>query len=205
MTMGHTGQALYNPLTEPCSSRPNSESSIAVSLDPNPSTPFSDSGDAEFRVEESLKCPADTLVNSRSGRSEGSLDSRSLINNGERSSLKEGANDGSQPLSQTSQQILLRCIVNIALAVLPVLFICELETLQSFTMCQFDKSIALAVVAAGLHGRDMSSLGQKVQEAAKLGPTIYPIVFAAIVTRFLRHLAQWQAEKGQSLGVSDQW
>lgn len=44
-------------------------------------------------------------------------------------------------------------------------------------------------------------MGHGVEEAAKVGPSIYPIVFAAIVARFLRHLARWQAERGARLGV----
>ena len=61
--------------------------------------------------------------------------------------------------------------------------------------------IALGISAAYLNGRPLSSYGQRVEEAARLGPTIFPIVFVAIVARFNTHLAHWQAERGHYLGV----
>lgn len=83
------------------------------------------------------------------------------------------------PLHQT----ILRTIVDVFMVTLPCLF------------------IALGVVATRLNQQEKSSYGEKVKQAARLGPTVFPIAFAAIVARFNRQLARWQAEKGQCLGV----
>ena len=46
-----------------------------------------------------------------------------------------------------------------------------------------------------------SSLGQKVEQTAKLAPTLFPVIFAALVGRLMRTAALWRAERGASLGV----
>lgn len=46
-----------------------------------------------------------------------------------------------------------------------------------------------------------SSLGQKLEQATKLAPTLFPVIFAAVVGRFMRTYALWRAERGASLGV----
>lgn len=63
-------------------------------------------------------------------------------------------------------------------------------------------SAALAVIAVKLDGKDVSPYGKHVQEAILLGPTIYPLVFAALGGRALRKIALWRAGEGTTLGVS---
>lgn len=46
-------------------------------------------------------------------------------------------------------------------------------------------------------------LNTRLAEAAKLGPTILPILFAGIVGSTLRLVARWRAEKGSTLKVSN--
>lgn len=46
-----------------------------------------------------------------------------------------------------------------------------------------------------------SSLGQKVEQATKLAPTLFPVIFAAVAGRFMRTYALWRAERGASLGI----
>lgn len=87
-------------------------------------------------------------------------------------------------LQHRKRDVFPQVLLDIFMAILPCLF------------------IVLGIVAACLNGQYPSSYGQKVEQAARLGPTIFPIAFAAIVARFYRHLARWQAEKGQYLGVS---
>ncbi|KAF4303436.1 hypothetical protein GTA08_BOTSDO08862 [Botryosphaeria dothidea] len=43
-----------------------------------------------------------------------------------------------------------------------------------------------------------------VREVANLGPSIFPIVFAAVVAKNLRTVSLWQLERGQKVGVLDQ-
>lgn len=46
--------------------------------------------------------------------------------------------------------------------------------------------------------------GQTVEQAARLGPTLFPILFAAVCSRLMRTYALWRAEKGETLGVLEQ-
>jgi len=97
--------------------------------------------------------------------------------------IEAAAAEGAKLLQNRTHQIIVRSLVDVCHTVLPCLF------------------ISLGIVAAYLDGQETSSYGRKVQEAARLGPTIFPIAFAAIVARFNRHLARWQVERGQCLGV----
>jgi hypothetical protein len=61
---------------------------------------------------------------------------------------------------------------------------------------------ALAALANNLDGKELSSRGRKVQEATLIGPTLFPLVFAAIAGRSLKKIGLWRAQEGTTLGVS---
>lgn len=44
----------------------------------------------------------------------------------------------------------------------------------------------------------------RVYEAARVAPTLFPIVFAAVVGRLMRNFALWRAERGERLGLIEQ-
>jgi hypothetical protein len=46
-----------------------------------------------------------------------------------------------------------------------------------------------------------AALNNRLRQAAKLGPTIFPILFAGTVGSTLKLLARWRAEKGSSIEV----
>ena len=60
---------------------------------------------------------------------------------------------------------------------------------------------ALAALAYHLDGEELSNFGRKVQEASLLGPTVYPLAFAALAGRSLKKIALWRAQEGTTLGV----
>ncbi|KAH7091385.1 hypothetical protein FB567DRAFT_273048 [Paraphoma chrysanthemicola] len=64
--------------------------------------------------------------------------------------------------------------------------------------------IALAIVACRLDNKAVSSYGERVQDATKLGPTIFPIAFAAIASRAIRSIARKLVERGAKIGVLEQ-
>ncbi|RMZ89648.1 hypothetical protein DV736_g3123, partial [Chaetothyriales sp. CBS 134916] len=64
--------------------------------------------------------------------------------------------------------------------------------------------IILAFRALAVNGKPLSSSGQVVVQAAKFGPTAFPIIFAAVVGRLMRAYALWKAERGTRLGVLEQ-
>ncbi|KAJ4366084.1 hypothetical protein N0V95_000311 [Ascochyta clinopodiicola] len=59
---------------------------------------------------------------------------------------------------------------------------------------------ALAIITIKLDGKRFSPYGRHIQEAILLGPTIYPLVFAALGGRALRKIALWRAGEGTTLG-----
>lgn len=61
---------------------------------------------------------------------------------------------------------------------------------------------ALACVAIRLDNQPHSLFGQRVVELTRLSPTIYPILFAAIVSRFYKALARWCLEKPGGIGLA---
>ncbi|VTO82942.1 unnamed protein product [Fusarium graminearum] len=70
----------------------------------------------------------------------------------------------------------------------------------------FIESAALAIAVVGLDGQKKSDYGQHVLELTRLGPSLYPILFAAVAGRFYRNLARWRLEQpgGVSLAVLEQ-
>ena len=60
----------------------------------------------------------------------------------------------------------------------------------------------LAFGALSLNGKLITKFGQNVFEAQKLGPTLFPILFAGITGRLMTSMARWKAERGSRLGVS---
>lgn len=46
--------------------------------------------------------------------------------------------------------------------------------------------------------------GQKIEQVARLAPTLFPIIFAALVGGLMKSYALWCAERGASLGILEQ-
>lgn len=74
------------------------------------------------------------------------------------------------------------------------------DLLLTFAPCLF---IVLAVEAV-LADKSSPEWAKAVKEAAKVSPSIFPVVFAAIVGRLMKSLALWYAERGASLGLLEQ-
>jgi hypothetical protein len=64
--------------------------------------------------------------------------------------------------------------------------------------------VALALTAARLDGKNVSEYGTKLSETLLLSPTIFPLIFAALMGRFFRHLGVYLAERGTTLGRLEQ-
>lgn len=75
---------------------------------------------------------------------------------------------------------------DIAVALLPLLF------------------IVLIIATIHLSNSQISAGGHKVKSATTLGPTFFPVMFAAIVGRSLKALASYQVEQGAKLGKLEQ-
>lgn len=60
----------------------------------------------------------------------------------------------------------------------------------------------LGILALHLDGQPISPHGERVVEATRLSPTIYPIVFAALAARFFHSLARWAAERPRGIRLA---
>jgi hypothetical protein len=73
----------------------------------------------------------------------------------------------------------------------------------SYTNQGWHKS-ALALIAVQLDGEEVSQYGNGLQQALLISPTIFPLLFAALMGRFFRHLGVYLAEQGTTLGRLEQ-
>ncbi|KAJ5622997.1 hypothetical protein N7490_011602 [Penicillium lividum] len=64
--------------------------------------------------------------------------------------------------------------------------------------------LVFAILAIRLNKDEISSYGEEIVQAAKLSPSIFPIVFAAIAGNMLRNYALWRAEHCAPLGLLEQ-
>jgi hypothetical protein len=62
----------------------------------------------------------------------------------------------------------------------------------------------LALKVARLDGNVPTAADDKLQEMLLYTPTIFPLLFAALMGRFFRHLGIWLAERGTTLGRLEQ-
>lgn len=75
------------------------------------------------------------------------------------------------------------------------------DVLLTLAPCLF---LVLAFQALSVNRKAINDHGGTVEQAAKLGPTLFPIIFAAVVGRLMRTLALWKAERGAPLGILEQ-
>ncbi|KAF5024851.1 hypothetical protein F66182_3090 [Fusarium sp. NRRL 66182] len=61
---------------------------------------------------------------------------------------------------------------------------------------------SLAIAALQLEKKPISSYGDNVLNLTLLSPTIYPIVFAAVASRFFKNLARWRLEKRRGIELA---
>ncbi|KAG9189022.1 hypothetical protein G6011_05890 [Alternaria panax] len=64
--------------------------------------------------------------------------------------------------------------------------------------------LALALIAVRLDGTEVSDYGHGLEQTLLLSPTIFPLIFAALMGRFFRHLGLWLAQRGTTLGRLEQ-
>lgn len=64
--------------------------------------------------------------------------------------------------------------------------------------------IALALVAARLNEKTVSDYGHKLEQTLLLSPTVFPILFAALMGRCFKHVGLFLAERGTTLGRLEQ-
>ncbi|KAH0429901.1 hypothetical protein CcaCcLH18_08183 [Colletotrichum camelliae] len=74
----------------------------------------------------------------------------------------------------------------ITLTVLPLFFIC----------------VSILSLKLDAHIVSTSTYGGKLEEIIRLGPTIYPILFAMVAGRFFKNMARWRLERPHGITIS---
>lgn len=59
----------------------------------------------------------------------------------------------------------------------------------------------VACLCIALNGKPISSYGDHIKAITLLSPTIFPIIYAAILGKLLRRLGLYKAERGTTIGV----
>ncbi|KAF4966122.1 hypothetical protein FSARC_6173 [Fusarium sarcochroum] len=62
--------------------------------------------------------------------------------------------------------------------------------------------VVLAHVALYLDGQPKSDYGQRVLELTRISPSLYPILFAAVASRFYKNFARWYLERPDGVGLA---
>ncbi|KAI9151348.1 hypothetical protein HJFPF1_08550 [Paramyrothecium foliicola] len=62
--------------------------------------------------------------------------------------------------------------------------------------------LVLALLALGIDGEVESAYGERLLQAARLSPTIYPIVFAMVAARFYKNVARWALEQPHGIRLA---
>ncbi|KAK2787597.1 hypothetical protein FQN53_005047 [Emmonsiellopsis sp. PD_33] len=89
-------------------------------------------------------------------------------------------------LSKSLGYVVMRSIWDFLIAIVPIAF------------------IVIALLAASIDGDLRSKRGDQIQVATTLIPTIFPIVFAALMGHFFRIYGTYRAERGVRLGTLEQ-
>lgn len=63
---------------------------------------------------------------------------------------------------------------------------------------------ALALIAARLDGKEVNDYGLRLRQTLLLSPTIFPVIFAALMGRCFKHVGLFLAERGTTLGRLEQ-
>lgn len=97
-------------------------------------------------------------------------------------------------------------VVEIAMSMLPILFIgnsnlCSDDLTKAVGEPLLMTALVIASLVAFLNGKKTSSMGSTVERIIQYLPTIFPILFAAIMGKFFKTLALYRAERGILLGV----
>lgn len=88
------------------------------------------------------------------------------------------------PLTQTCTTRIISIVLDIALLAFALLF------------------LALAIGAMAVHERGIGDKsGRLIEQASRLGPTVFPIIFAALVGRALKTIGRFKIEKEMQISV----
>lgn len=87
------------------------------------------------------------------------------------------------------------------LSVVPLFFLSMSDQWEVRERSSSDQAIVIAILCLCLDKKPVSSYGQNVKAITLLSPTIFPIVYAAILGKALRRVGLFKAERSSTIGV----
>jgi hypothetical protein len=93
-------------------------------------------------------------------------------------------------------------IFDVFLSSIPLSFL-GLYSWSQFGIIRLIRIPVIAVLCLFLHEKPVSAYGEDVKALTLLSPTVFPIVYAAILGKLLRRIALFKAERGSTIGVSN--
>lgn len=93
---------------------------------------------------------------------------------------------------------------DILLTILPALFVGEFSRCLRLDVTPYtdsESNAALAIAAVRLDGQSVSDHGEQVVDLTRLSPTVYPILFAALASRFFKNLSRWRLEQRNGIAL----
>lgn len=124
------------------------------------------------------------------------------------SPIQKGWPDQPRRLQSNARRNKLSTAISCIVAFIPFIFLgkftLSLESVLSSvsTIHGLISASGLASLVIAINGYEVNDRGNAVVQATRLGPTVFPIVFAAIVGSLMRSYALWRAQNGATLGVS---
>jgi hypothetical protein len=90
------------------------------------------------------------------------------------------------------------------LSLIPLFFLGKLlDTFDLLKMKAYQKIVqVIAALCLSLNGQPISSYGEKIKAITLVSPTIFPIIYAAILGKALRRIGLYYAERSVTIGVS---
>jgi hypothetical protein len=92
-------------------------------------------------------------------------------------------------------------IFDTVLSLVPLFFLGKYSYLNSSKVKLTDTAV-IAILCLCLNGQQLSPYGQNVKAITLLSPTIFPIIYAAILGKVLRRIGLYKAERSSTIGVS---
>jgi hypothetical protein len=90
------------------------------------------------------------------------------------------------------------------LASTPIMFIGNSSLFVKIVSSYLTNIEVLALIAARLDGKQVTDYGHKLEQTLLLSPTIFPVIFAALMGRCFKHVGLFLAERGTTLGRLEQ-
>lgn len=120
----------------------------------------------------------------------------------EEDTRKDTGSTSAATLKKSALHEWLSILLDALLALVPLLFLSMFSYGKS-ELVSPDQTVVIAIMCLCLDSQPISSFGENVKAVTLLSPTIFPIVYAAILGKALRRVGLFKAERSSTIGVGN--